>query len=204
MFRSQVNHKIGNLLNYLSTHIQMLSMTKALKLLYLIDETAYSRTGVPVTWVDYKVWEMGPVAEELYEELRNERFLMENGQRISLEDYVQTKRTDYQGREFIIIEPKGTPQMDSFSPFELELISNIVERFGSYTAKQLIDLLHEQDTLWHKEVKDNNLESNFKIYGKKSNHTIDFSQLIKDDPIKQLAAQAAFESMQLHQDLEDL
>jgi uncharacterized phage-associated protein len=204
MFRSQVNHKIGNLLNYLSTQIQMLSMTKALKLLYLIDETAYSRTGVPVTWVDYKVWEMGPVAEELYEELRNERYLMENNQRVSLEAYIQTKRINLQGHDSLIIEPKGTAQMDCFSPFEKELISNIVDKFGTYTAKQLINLLHEQNTLWHKEVKDKNLELNFRVYGKKSNHTIDFSQLIKDDPIKQLAAQAAFESMQLHQDLEDL
>lgn len=42
------------------------------------------------------------------------------------------------------------------------------------------------------------------MYGKKSDHTIDFSVLIKDDPIKQMAAQAAFESMQLHETLNDL
>lgn len=205
MFRSQVNDKIGNLLNYLSTHIPQLSMTKALKLLYLIDETAYSRTGVPITWMDYKVWEMGPVAEELYEELRNERYLFENGQRIALEPYIQTKKiTNAIGELSIIIEPKGTAQMDSFSPFEKELIDNIIDRFGTYSASKLIQLLHEQDTLWHKEVKDKNLELNFRVYGKKSNHTIDFSQLIKDDPIKQLAAQAAFENMQLHQALDDL
>jgi len=59
MFRAQLNSKIGNLLNYLSTRIPNLNMTKALKLLYLIDETSYMRTGVPVTWLDYKVWEMG-------------------------------------------------------------------------------------------------------------------------------------------------
>lgn len=206
MFRSQVNDKIGNLLNYLSTHIQQLSMTKALKLLYLIDETAYSRTGVPVTWMDYKVWEMGPVAEELYEELRNERYLLDNGQRIGLEPYIQTTKTTNKatGELSIIIEPKGTAQMDCFSPFEKELIDNVIDRFGTYSARRLIELLHEQNTLWHKEVKDKNLELNFRVYGKKSNHTIDFSQLIKDDPIKQLAAQAAFESMQLHQELDDL
>ena len=70
MFRNQLNNKIGNLLSYLSTQIPNLSMTKALKLLYLIDETSYMQTGVSVTWLDYKVWEMGPVAEELYNELR--------------------------------------------------------------------------------------------------------------------------------------
>lgn len=180
-------------------------MTKALKLLYLIDETAYGRTGVPVTWMDYKVWEMGPVAEELYEELRHERFFVENSKQISLEPFITTvKKTGPQGNTFINIEPKGNAQMDCFSPFERELIDNIVDRFGTYTSKQLIQLLHEKNTLWHNEVKDNNLQLNFSVYGKKSNHTIDFSVLIKDDPIKQLAAQAAFESMQLHQALDDL
>jgi uncharacterized phage-associated protein len=205
MFRALQNDKIGSLLNYLSANIQRLSMTKALKLLYLIDETAYARTGVPVTWMDYKVWEMGPVAEELYDELRQGRYLFENGKRVSLEDYIKTtKESDQQGGVFIIIEPVGTANMEGFSIFEKELIDNIIDRFGTYTSAQLIKLLHEEDTLWHKEVKDNNLALNFTVYGKKSNHTIDFSPLIKDDPIKQLAAQAAFESMQLQQSLKDL
>lgn len=82
-------------------------MTKALKLLYLIDETAYGRTGGPVTWMDYKVGEMGPVAEELHEALRHERYLLEHGKRISLEVFIRTsQQTDQQGRPLINIEPK--------------------------------------------------------------------------------------------------
>ncbi len=92
MFRTQLNNKIGNLLNYLSTQIPNLSMTKLLKLLYLIDETAYFRTGVPVTWLDYKVWEMGPVAEELYNELRYDQSLIQNGEKINLEPFIFTEK----------------------------------------------------------------------------------------------------------------
>lgn len=205
MFRNQLNNKIGNLLNYLSTRIPNLSMTKALKLLYLIDETAYMRSGVPVTWLDYKVWEMGPVAEELYNELRFDQKLIQNDKPLSLETFIRTeKKSTQEGNVLITLLPEGNYNLNEFSAFETELIDNIIDRFGSYTAKQLIELLHEKNTIWHKCVTEKNLKLNFDLYGKKSNHTIDFSELIKDDPILQMAAQAAFESMQFQEDLNSL
>ncbi|HEY4335985.1 MAG TPA: Panacea domain-containing protein [Puia sp.] len=180
-------------------------MTKALKLLYLIDETAYVSTGVSVTWLDYKVWEMGPVAEELYNELRYDQSILQNGEPINLESYIETEKSDgINGQPQIIIRPKGKFQLDDFSAYEAELIDNVIDRFGTYTAKQLINLLHEENTLWHKYVSDNELKLNFQVYGKKSNHVIDFATLIKDDPIKQLAAQSAFESMQMHDEIDNL
>ena len=45
-------------------------MTKALKLLYLIDETAVRQSGSPITWLEYKVWKNGPVASEIYFEFK--------------------------------------------------------------------------------------------------------------------------------------
>jgi uncharacterized phage-associated protein len=180
-------------------------MTKALKLLYLIDETSYMRTGVSVTWLDYKVWEMGPVAEELYNELRYDQSLLQNGEPINLEGFIETEKTDgFNGQTQIILRPKGEYQLDELSSYEKELIDNVIDRFGTYSAKQLIDLLHEENTLWHKYVSDNDLKLNFKVYGKKSNHTIDFAELIKDDPIKQMAAQSAFESMQMQGEIDNL
>lgn len=205
MFRKQLNNKIGNLLNYLSTEIPQLSMTKALKLLYLIDETSYMRTGVPVTWFDYKVWEMGPVAEELYNELRYDQRLMQGDEPLSLESFISTeKKTGSDGQVQISIFPKGGYNLGEFSAYEKELIDNIIDRFGTYTAKQLIELLHEKNTIWHKCVTDKELKLNFMVYGKKSNHTIDFAELIKDDPMLQLAAQSAFESMQLQEEMNNL
>jgi uncharacterized phage-associated protein len=205
MFRSQLNNKIGNLLNYLSQQIPNLNMTKALKLLYLIDETSYMNTGVPVTWLDYKVWEMGPVAEELYNELRYDQSLVQNGENINLESFIETEKVvSYNGQSQIIIRPCGNYDLGEFSAYEKDLVDNIIDRFGSYSAKQLIDLLHESNTLWHKYVSENDLQLSFKVYGKKSNRTIDFAELIKDEPLKQLAAQSAFESMQMQEDLNNL
>ncbi len=203
MFRSQMNNKIGNLLNYLSTKIPDLNMTKALKLLYLIDETSYIRTGVSVTWMEYKVWKMGPVAEELYNELRNDQSLYQNGEPLNLENFIATKKVEKGDEIKIYIYPKGIYKMDEFSDFEKELIDNIIDRFGSYTSSELINLLHENNTLWHNKVKDNNLKINFQVYGK-SNYTIDFVELIKDDPIMQMAAQSAYESMEFHEKMQHL
>lgn len=205
MFRNLLNNKIGNLLNYLSTRLPDLTMTKALKLLYLIDETAYIRTGSPVTWLDYKVWKMGPVAEELYNELRYDQSLIQHGKPVNLESFIETEKDEGpDGKIQIAIYPKGEYNLGEFSSFEKELIDNVIDRFGSYTGAQLIDLLHKENTLWHKCVTDHNLDLNFEVYGKKSNHNIDFAELIKDDPIKQMAAQAAFESMQMQEDLNNL
>lgn len=205
MFRNVLNNKIGNLLNYLSTNIPNLHMTKVLKLLYLIDETSYARTGVPATWLDYKVWEMGPVAEELYNELRYDRTIIQNGEPINLEPFIKTeKTTNAKGKVNITIHPNGKYNLDEFSAFERELIDNIIDKFGYYTSKELINLLHEQNTLWHKKVSDNNLKLNFEVYSKKSNYVIDFAELIKEDAIMQLAAQSAYESMQLQEELSSL
>jgi len=205
MFRSQLNDKIGSLLNYLSTQIPNLSMTKALKLLYLIDETSYMRTGVPVTWMDYKVWEMGPVAEELYNELRFDQKLVQHDKPLSLEHFIRTEKKDtIDGQLQVTLFPNGKYDLGEFSAFEKDLIDNIIDRFGTYTAKQLIQLLHENNTLWHKCVTDKNLKLNFRVYGSKSNHTIDFSELIINDPFLQMSAQAAFESMQFQEEMNNL
>ena len=135
MFRNQLNSKIGYLLNYLSARIPDLSMTKALKLLYIIDETAYMRTGVPVTWLDYKVWEMGPVAEELYNELRYNQKYVQNGESLTLEPFIETeKKICSDGQTQIKIHPKGKYDLKDFSAFEKELVENIIDRFGTYTS----------------------------------------------------------------------
>jgi uncharacterized phage-associated protein len=205
MFRNQLNDKIGNLLNYLSTRILGLSMTKALKLLYLIDETSYARTGSPLTWLDYKVWEMGPVAEELYNELKFNQSFLQNGKPLNLDKFICTEKEMIREDKFQIkILPNGNYSLNEFSAFDLDLIDKIIDSFGGYSAAQLIKILHEENTLWHKYVSENNLELNFKVYSKKSNFNIDFSKLIKDDPILQMAAQSAFESMQMEEELNNL
>ena len=148
---------------------------------------------------------MGPVAEELYNELNYNQTIIQHGKPLNLNSFIQTEKEVFGDSKFQIkIIPKDKYSLDEFSSFDIELIDKIIDRFGSYTANQLINILHEENTLWHKYVSENNLTLNFKVYSKKSNFNIDFSKLIKDDAILQMAAQSAFESMQMEEELNNL
>ena len=119
------------------------------------------------------------MAEELYNELRYAQNITIHGEIINLKPYISTeKRTSGDLGDQIFLYPVTQPDLSIFSSFEIELIQNVIDRFGSYSAKQLINILHEQDTHWHKAVKNHQLDQNFKMYGSKSNHTIDFAELI--------------------------
>ena len=48
--------KAFNALVYFAERIKPLYLTKAINLLYLADELAIKQSGVPVTWLNYKVW----------------------------------------------------------------------------------------------------------------------------------------------------
>ncbi len=64
--------KIGNTIIYFSQHIDQLSKTKLLKLLYILDEISISRSGIPVLNLKFKAWKFGPVSEDLFIELSSE------------------------------------------------------------------------------------------------------------------------------------
>lgn len=195
MYRRLNNEKIGNILIFLASNIPYLSMTKALKLLYIIDEESVKRTGSPVTWLDYKVWEMGPVAVDIYNEIK----FNENP---TLNKYVDFQRTYNPGRDQIEIFIKDKSEFNKgvFNRFEINLLGSVTERFRNKTAEDLIKYLHEEDSLWHRIVLKENLESRFKVCAT-SNYSIEFFELIKDNPVLQLSAISASEAMEFHESL---
>lgn len=204
MFRTILNDKVGNLLNYLSTSIPHLSLTKALKLMYIIDETSIKEAGSPITWLDYKVWENGPVAEDIYNEVKYGQKTFVGERDISFDKYVNIeKRFDKEkDKELVFINPKGEYSLSNFSTFDMEIIDDTIKRFGRFTATQLIEHLHKEDSLWSKVCNEKNLQEHFSIYGKKSNYSIDFSVLIKSDEFLKMAAHSAYESLTFQENLE--
>ena len=58
--------RIGALLAYIANKVPGITMRKMLKIIYLIDERFMRLRGFPFTWLDYYVWEKGPVAPEVY------------------------------------------------------------------------------------------------------------------------------------------
>lgn len=200
MFRHFLNDKIGHTLAFLASEIDDLYLTKAMKLLYLLDEISVKETGVPFTWLDYKVWGRGPVPEEIYDEL-NEPFLSKFN---LMKEFITTEKRPNpaeQSSESTILHPKIKFDENEFTDYEIELLKRVVKEYGKLSGNQLIDLLHKQGSLWDTEVRKKELELQFKLQGKKTNHNIDFTMLLEGDETKQKAYESAFNSMTFHENL---
>ena len=206
MFRRILNNKIGNILAFLATQAEPLYMTKALKLLYLIDETATRQSGSPITWLDYKVWKKGPVASEIYAELKNNQVIFYGNQKIALDKFIKIERVfNFKNvhQTDIRLLPLVACDFSEFSEFEEDIIRSIMTKYGGLNSNDLIELLHSEGSRWHQIVTQFNLEEHFKLRSDTSDYSIDFIDLIEDDEFLKLAAQAAYESLAFQDNLQN-
>lgn len=159
--------KIGNLLALLATRLNPLYQTKMIKLVYLIDEHKVKDNGVPLTWLDYKVWQFGPVAPELY-------YLRDNNSVFN--DYVRA----VQDNNGTLIIPQKEFNGAKFSARDKRIIEEVINKYGGMKAECLIDLTHEEGSLWSITKKEHNLNFSSPI-ANTSNVSIDFSRIITDE-----------------------
>lgn len=189
----KVNHrKIGNILVLLSSEIRPLYHTKLLKLLFLIDKTAMEETGVPVTWLDYQAWKLGPVSPEMY----NIRFTNSG-----FEKYVQTS-FDKNGT---LISPVLHFDNDEFSDYENDLLNRIIKKYRNTSGPQLVQLTHEKSGLWYKVITRNRLNDIFETdeIGI-SPFMLDLTELISGKPDLIENYYQTRESLELQADLNDV
>lgn len=189
MYRDILNEKIANILVFLSENIDELFLTKALKLLYIIDETAVKESGCPITWLDYKFWRLGPVPDSIYDELNS----LDNDKSgcNSLKDYLirfETKNRHDDNRKSNIIKAKPGIKFNKmlFSEYEIELFTRVVEANKNKSSSDLVKELHKEGSLYH-DLESNipDLERILEINDGKSNFSVEFSKLLIDDPLKQ-------------------
>lgn len=180
--------KIGNLIVYIASKVTNLYLTKLLKLLYIIDEESVIESGVPVTWLEYNVWKMGPVPTDIYYDLtfNNTECLF---------DFIEARPVaKVKGIEIIA---KKAFEDTEFSDFEMELIDRIITKYGHLNSKELVELLHKEDSLWHKIVKEQGLEKKFELAETNTSpFVIELSDKIKKDPYKLNLYQTVKESLQ--------
>lgn len=163
--------KTGALLAYIANKVPEINMRKMLKIVYLIDERFMQLRGFPFTWLDYYVWEKGPVAPEIYS-LKN--------QDNHFSDFV--KATKSEDGKFIIhplipINCDPTGPFGELSEYDLSIIDEELSKYGDKSAAWLTDQTHLPDTLWTK------TKSEYKVEFKdgKSDCRIDLTELIKND-----------------------
>jgi len=176
---------IGNLIIYIVDYCKNNSTplyhTKLLKLLYLIDEESVRKIGTPITWLDYDVWQKGPVPKDIYySKLPNLN---------KVDEYVSfVERTN----KYLVVKKKEFND-GNFSEVDLEIINNVLRDFGKKTSDELIDITHQPGSLWSKIVKEKNVR--FSNENHTSNESIDFSKLIADDNFKRFNYWAARECL---------
>lgn len=170
--------KIGNLFVYLCDNIDNLYLTKLMKLIYIIDETSVKETGSPVTWFDYKVWRMGPVPKDIYTNIS-----YKNGDFFS--DFIDVDKIELTNGNKIT--SNNTFDDSEFSDYEIELMDRVIDEYGKYTSEELIQLLHESDSLWHQVVIENNLKKDFENQKKNTtDFNIDIEKAITDNFLKEM------------------
>lgn len=173
--------KIGNLMILLAERLSPLYHTKFIKLLYLIDETAVKDDGIPVTWLDYKVWQYGPVAPETY-------FIKDDDHLFA--KYIHTKKSE----NGTLIVPVSQFNENSFSEYELEIIDQVISKYGNLSSEDLVQLTHEKNSLWTKTKHENDLDFEQSI-ANVSDISLDFKRLIANDKQKLSNYEGAYEML---------
>lgn len=177
----QVNKdKIGNLIVLLAGRLKPLYHTKLIKLLYLIDEEAVKDGGIPITWLDYKAWQYGPVAPETF-------FIKEETNLFN--SYLEKSKKG----DGTIIKPKVSFDDSEFSDYDLEIIERVITKFGHMAPKDLVKLTHKEGSLWDIAKKENHI--NFDDSNTTSDYTLDFTRIISDDELKLSNYEGAKETM---------
>lgn len=129
--------KIGNALIYLSEKLDDLSKTKALKLIYILDELSIKKSGIPFFNLKYKVWKFGPVSEEIFIDLSSDTAL--------LKAYI----AKFSDNDSTVIKPLRSFNDDEFSDNDIELMDFVVEEFGHKSAKELVQYTHRPNSPWY-------------------------------------------------------
>jgi uncharacterized phage-associated protein len=179
---------VGNLIIYIANHCKPLYQTKLLKLLFLIDEEAVKEKGTPITWLEYNVWEKGPVAKEIYfSKVDNHN---------SFGDFFHYRKIVRKNKNSIcyLIVPNKKVDLNEFSKSDLRIIDHVLEKYGNKTSDELIQLTHGKNTLWYKIKQENNIV--FHEDNKVSNKVINFEYLIQDDNMKRMAYHISRENLQ--------
>lgn len=178
----QINKElVGNIIILLAEKCAPLYHTKLIKMLYLIDEKAIKDSGIPITWLDYKVWQYGPVDPAIFH--INENF----GEYVS-----STVKNGYNGTPTTIISPLREFNDDELSDYDLDIINEVIEECKDKTACELVDLTHKPGSPWDIAKKRNDLD--FSI-ANISDVRVDMRVLIESSPEKQECYKEAYDHM---------
>jgi uncharacterized phage-associated protein len=185
--------KAFNALLYFADKLKPLYLTKGIKLLYLADEMAIKDSGVPVTWLNYKAWKLGPVPEDIFNKVKSAHHLRKTGVDQTPICQINAVSAPLNLPDGIILEPAKVFDDAQFSDYDIDILDAVILNYGKYNAEQLVEILHQQGSLWHKVVAENNLQQQFELKNNRSDYIIELTDLLDSD-YKKSAFEVAYQS----------
>ena len=165
-------NKLGNSLIYFSERDPYLSKTKALKLLYLLEETSLQKFGIPFLGLRFDVWKLGPVVRDVFVDLSNDQPSL-------LSTYIKTE-TDIENNK--VIRPVKEFNDDEFSDNDIAILDLVLSTFKDKSAKELVLLTHRKHSPWYLTAQKNNLLEYFdEGLINSTDVEIDFTTLFSED-----------------------
>lgn len=168
-------------------------LTKGIKLLYLADEMAIKDSGVPVTWLNYKAWKLGPVPEDIFNKVKSAHHLGKTGVDQTPICQINAVSAPLNLPDGIVLEPAKVFDDAQFSDYDIDILDAVILNYGKYNAEQLVEILHQQGSLWHKVVAKNNFQQQFELKNNRSDYIIELTDLLDSD-YKKSAFEVAYQS----------
>ena len=138
--------RLGNAVMFIASRARYPYKTEILKLLYLMEERMVQLYHIPLLSIPYSVWRLGPVSVDVFEELSDGPVL--------LSDFVTLQ---FNGQGIRVIPSKDFDE-DEFSDAELQVMREIMEKYGEMNSEQLIELTHKEGSLWQETAKEYGIE----------------------------------------------
>ena len=168
-FSEYTKQKLGNTIVYIARKKSNLSKTQLLRLLYLMEERMALKYHIPFIGIPFEVWQIGPVAKDVFVDLSDSPYLLKN--------FVKTDFKD--GGTFI--EAIADFDDNEFSECEIEMMDEILAKYGNMTASDLFSETHKEGTLWYRTaVRTGLLEAFNKYECNNSDQQIDFTEEMID------------------------
>lgn len=168
-FSEYTKQKLGNTIVYIARKKYNLSKTQLLILLYLMEERMALKYHIPFIGIPFDVWQIGPVAKDVFVDLSDSPYLLKN--------FVKTDFKD--GGTFI--EAIADFDDNEFSECEIEMMDEILAKYGNMTASDLVSETHKEGTLWYRTaVRTGLLEAFNKYECNNSDQQIDFTEEMTD------------------------
>jgi len=133
-YRKPDFEKIAQVIRFLSDGRDDINKTKLNKLLFYADFGCFRKTGNSITGITYRAIPLGPVPAE-YDKLY---------MKLADDDLIQIKQKlikDYYADVF-----QGLVGFDAsnFSPFEIEVLQFVKEKFCHLTTNQIVEISHDE------------------------------------------------------------